>query len=134
MSPHHVFPLRAMGDICHHTWSYPAQCANGNICFISLNFVGLLCIKARISTQLSMTSYGKNEVVNAAVFNMFTGHFVAFEQCFCAKTDHFGGNLGANTIKYVSEMEFYIILSTLGKFEHWNQTVLIIQYHQVKRW
>ncbi len=29
------------------------------------------------------------------------------------------GNLGANTIKHVSEMELYIILSTLEKFECW---------------
>ncbi len=26
-------------------------------------------------------------------------------------------------IKHVSEMELYIILSTLEKFEHWNRTV-----------
>ncbi len=34
-------------------------------------------------------------------------------------------NSGANTIKHVSEMEMYIILSTLEKLEHWNLTVLI---------
>ncbi len=46
---------------------------------------------------------------------------------------HFTGNLGTNTIKHVSEMELYIILSTLEKFECWNRTVLITKYQQVKR-
>ncbi len=35
------------------------------------------------------------------------------------------GNLGANMIEHVSEMELYIILSTLEKFERRNWTVLI---------
>ncbi len=38
------------------------------------------------------------------------------------------GNLGANTIEHVSEIELYNILSTLEKFERWNQTVLITKY------
>ncbi len=66
--------------------------------------------------------------MNAATFNLLTGHFVEFEQCFCSKTDHFIGNLGANMIDHVSEMEFYIILSTLEKFELCNWTVLITKY------
>ncbi len=53
-------------------------CAIGHS-FNSLNFSGLLSIEARISTPLSMMSRGENEAVNAAVFNMFTGHFVEFE-------------------------------------------------------
>ncbi len=65
-------------------------------------------------------SRGKNETVNAATFNMFTGQFVEFEWCYYLKIDHFMGNLGTNTIKHVSEMELYIILSTLEKFECWN--------------
>ncbi len=32
---------------------------------------------------------------------------------FFFKTDHFTGNLGANTIEHVSEMELYNILSTI---------------------
>ncbi len=60
--------------------------------------------------------------MNGDTFNLFSGHFVEFEQCFCSKTDHFTGNLGANTIEQVSEMELYIILSTLEKFECWNQS------------
>ncbi len=77
-------------------------------------------------------SHSENQAVNAATFNLFTGHFVEFEQCFCPKTDYFTGNLGANTIKHVSEMELYIILSTLEKFERWNRTVLISKYQRVK--
>ncbi len=64
-----------------------------------------------------MMSHSKNEAVNADSFNLYTRHFVEFEQCFCSKTDHFTGNLGANTIEHVSEIELYIILSTLEKFE-----------------
>ncbi len=52
---------------------------------------------------------------------------------FLLKTDHFTGNLGANMIGHVSEMELYVILSTLEKFELWNRTVLITKYQQVKR-
>ncbi len=36
---------------------------------------------------------------------------------FLLKNCHFTGNLGANMIAHVSEMESYIILSTLEKFE-----------------
>ncbi len=32
------------------------------------------------------------------------------------------GNLRANTIEHVSEMELYTILSTLEKFQCWNQS------------
>ncbi len=60
-----------------------------------------------------MTSCSENKAVNAAASNLYTRHFLKFEQCFCSKTDNFTGNLGANTIKHVSEMELYIILSTL---------------------
>ncbi len=35
----------------------------------------------------------------------------------CTNTNHFTGNLGANTIEHVSEMELYIILSTLEMFK-----------------
>ncbi len=51
---------------------------------------------------------------------------------FCSKSDHFKGNLGANKVKYVSEMELYIILSALEKFESWNWTVLTNKYQWVK--
>ncbi len=40
--------------------------------------------------------------------------------------------MGTNTIEHVSQMELYIILSTLEKFENWNQTVLITKYQRVK--
>ncbi len=107
-------------------------CAIGDRSFISLNIVCLLSIASRISTQLSMTSSSDNEALNAATFNIFTRHFVEFERCFCSKTDHFTGNLGANMIKHVSQMELYNILSTLEKFEHWNETVLITKYQWMK--
>ncbi len=35
---------------------------------------------------------------------------------------------GVNMIRQISEVELKIILSTLVKFEHWNQTVLIMKY------
>ncbi len=50
------------------------------------------------------------------------------ELCLCSKTEHFTGNLGANMMEHVSEMELYNILSTLEKFECWNLTVLITRY------
>ncbi len=75
-----------------------------------------------------MMSRCENEAVNVAAFNLFNGHFVKFEQCFCSKTYHFMGNLGANTIEHVSEMELSFIFSTLEKFECWNLTVLIMKY------
>ncbi len=60
--------------------------------------------------------------------------FLKFERCFCWKTDHFAADFGGNTIAQLSEMLFYIILSTLEKFEHWNRRVLTkiicVQYHQ----
>ncbi len=82
-----------------------------------------------------MMSHGENEAANVATFNLFSEYYVKFKQCFCSKTDHFMGNLGANTIKHVSDMELYIILSTLEKFKHWNRTFLITkyQYWQVKQ-
>ncbi len=46
--------------------------------------------------------------------------------------EQFTGNMSTNTIEHVSEMELYIILSTLEKFENWNQTVLITKYQRVK--
>ncbi len=58
--------------------------------FISLNFAGLFSIETRFSTQLSMTSHSKNEAVNVATFNLFTGHFVEFKQCFCSFYWQFG--------------------------------------------
>ncbi len=67
-----------------------------------------------------MMSCSKNEAVNSTAFNLFTRHFVEFEQYFCSKTDYFTGNLGANMIEHVSEVELYIFLSTLEKFECWN--------------
>ncbi len=67
-----------------------------------------------------MMSHSENEAEIAAAFNLFTGHFVKFEQCFCSKTDNFMGNLAANMIEHVSVMGLYIILSTLEKFEGWN--------------
>ncbi len=42
------------------------------------------------------------------------------------------GYLGANMIEHVSEMQLYIILSTLEMFESWNQTVLTKKYQRVK--
>ncbi len=51
---------------------------------------------------------------------------------FLLKTDNVMGNLAANMIERVSEMELYIILSTLEKFESRNQTILIMKYQQVK--
>ncbi len=63
-----------------------------------------------------MMSCGEKEAVNAAAFNLFTGHSVEFEQCFCKINYHFMDNLRANTIEHVSEMELYNILSTLEKF------------------
>ncbi len=75
-----------------------------------------------------MMSPGENESVNAVAFNLFTEHFVKFDKCFCSKTDHCMGHLCTNTIVHVSEMELYIILSTLEKFERWNQRVLITKY------
>ncbi len=92
--------LCAIADICHRS-------------FISLNFAGLFSIAARISIQLSMTSHGENEVLNAATFNMFTRHFVDLEQCFCSKTDQFTCNLETNMINHASEMKLHTILSTL---------------------
>ncbi len=89
MSPYLVLSQYAIGYIFHHN-------------FISLNFADLLSIEQRISTQLSMTSHSENEALNDAAFKMFTGHFVEFERRFCSKTDHFMGNLGANTIEHVS--------------------------------
>ncbi len=74
MSPHYVLSLHAIGDISRRS-------------LVSLNFTRLFRIETRISTQLLVMSHGENEVVNAA-FNLFTGHFVKFEQCFCSKTDH----------------------------------------------
>ncbi len=53
--------------------------------------------------------------------------------CFCSKAGYFTGNLGTNMIEHVSEMELYIILSTLERFEHWNRTVLIIKYQWGKQ-
>ncbi len=111
MSPCQVLSLCVIGDICHRS-------------FIRLNFAGQFSIE----TQLSMTSHGENEAVNAAGFSLFSGHFVKFEWCFCSKTDHFTSNLGANMIKHVSEMELYIILSTLEKFEA-GIRVLITKYY-----
>ncbi len=58
-------------------------CVIGNICrcsFINWNFAGLLSIVAVISTQFSMMLRSDNEAVNAATFNMFTGHFGEFER------------------------------------------------------
>ncbi len=92
-----------------------------SLCAISLNLMGLLSIVA-ISTQFSMTSGSENESLNAVTFNMFTGHFVEFVQCFCSKTDNFKGNLSTRTIEHVSEMQLYNILSTLETFECWNRT------------
>ncbi len=40
--------------------------------------------------------------------------------------------LGANMIKHTYEMELYIILATLEKFECWNWTLLIMTFHHVK--
>ncbi len=97
-----------------------------------LNFAGLLSIVVEISTHFSMTSHSKNEDVNAATFNMMTGYFVEFEQSFYSKSDHFIVNLSTNTIEHVSEMGLYIILSTLDKFERWNQTLLIMKYQWAK--
>ncbi len=71
-----------------------------------------------------MTSHSENEALNAITYNM-TGHFVEFVQSFWSKTDHFTANFGVNTVDHVFEMELYIILSILEKFEHWNRTVLI---------
>ncbi len=135
MSPRHILSLCAIGDMLPYL--VLSVCAIGDIyhhSFISLNFADLFSIETRISTHFSMTSHGENEALNAVTFHLFTGHFVEFEQCFCSKTDYFTGNLGANTIKHVSEMELYIILSTLDKFECWNRTVLITKYQWVKRW
>ncbi len=115
MSPCLVLYLCAIGDICDHN-------------VITLNCAGLFSIEARISTQLSKTSHGENEVVSASAFNMFTGYFVEFEQYFCSKTYHFTCNLGANMTTHVSEVELYIILSTLEKFKRWNLSVLITKY------
>ncbi len=44
-----------------------------------------------------------------------------FERRFWSKADHFTANLGGSTIKNVSEMELYIILSILEKNLWWNQ-------------
>ncbi len=52
---------------------------------------------------------------------------------FLLTNDHFTDNLGANTIGHISEMELYIILSTLQMFECWNWTVLIMKYQRVKQ-
>ncbi len=89
---------------------------------ISLNFTSLLSIVAMISTQLCMMSPGEKEALNAVTFNMMTGHFVEFVQSFYSKADHVTVNLGTNTIKYVSEMGLYVILSTLETFGHLNQS------------
>ncbi len=86
--------------------------------------MGVLSMVPRISTQLSMMSHSENDAVNAAIFNMFTWHFIEFERCFCKKTNvHFTGNLDANMIDHVSEMELYTILLTLEKFERWNKII-----------
>ncbi len=61
-----------------------------------------------------MVSPDENRALYDVTFNMMTGHLVEFIQKFCT------ANLGANTIEHVSEMELYIILSTLEKFELWN--------------
>ncbi len=70
MLPYLVLSLCVIGDICCRS-------------FISLNFVSLFSIETRSSTQLLMMSRRESEVVNAAAFNLFTGHFVGFERCFC---------------------------------------------------
>ncbi len=77
-----------------------------------------------------MTSSGENETLQTC---HLPGHFVEFEQCFFSKSDHFTGNLGANMIEHISEMELYIILLTLEKFECRNLTYLITKYQWVKQ-
>ncbi len=78
-----------------------------------------------------MTSCSKNI---GSTFSIMVGTFLKFEWCFCWKTDHFAADFGANMIEQLSEMLFYIILSTLEKFEHWNRRVLnkiiLVRYHE----
>ncbi len=89
-------------------------------------------IVAVISTQLSMTSQGKDVAMNVIIFNMVTSHFMEIVQSRCSKTENLTANLDTNTIEYVSEMRLYIILSTLEKFEQWNQSVWITNYWCMK--
>ncbi len=72
-----------------------------------------------------MESPGKNELCKHATLKTMTRYFVKFEQCICPKSNHFKDNLDTNTIDHISELELYIILSTLEKFKSWNWTVLI---------
>ncbi len=51
-----------------------------------------------------------------------------FEYCFGANTDYLTANLDGNTTEHVTEMELYIIVSTLEKNLWWNQTLLITKY------
>ncbi len=76
-----------------------------------------------------MTSHSKNEAMNAITFNMMTEHFVEFVQSFAKKT----ANLATNTIEHVSEMELYIILSTLEKLKiKMCESALITNYQWMK--
>ncbi len=54
----------------------------------------------------------------ATIFNIMSGHFVKFVQCFFTLKKKEAilwlmPNLGTNTIKHASQMELYMILPTL---------------------
>ncbi len=40
--------------------------------------------------------------------------FMKFVECIWSKTDHFMGNLGANTIKHVSKKELFILFKFIN--------------------
>ncbi len=51
---------------------------------------------------------------------MMTTHFVEFVRSFALILTILPAMWEANMIKHVSEIELYIITSTLEMFEHWN--------------
>ncbi len=118
---------------CYHVTSFQGRhmslsnvlflCAIGDICclrIISLNFAGLLQQSVLKSAQFPMMSPARTRLCTQTTFKTMTRHFVEFVWYLGWKSDHFMAHLGENSIEYVSEMEMYIILSTLEKFECWN--------------
>ncbi len=90
------------------------------------------------SAQLSITSPGHNEALHKchfldilwSVYDVFAKNiFNYFTQQHWQQTDYFMDNLFTNTIKHVSEMELYNILSNLD-----NQSESLITKYQQMKW
>ncbi len=76
-----------------------------------------------------MMSCSENEVCIHATSNMKDDFLWNLNTVYIFfKTDNFTANLGGNMLEHVSEMELYIILSTLEKKLWWNQIVWITKY------